>query len=270
MPQNTMENHNIYKQGTCLLTYTDDIRDKNDIPLKSNAIYTLISQDCDIVNTDSEKEPYVDLLLTKQNDTATENYRKGKNPRILHLNLDTNVLEYSIHDIVSVPKENLCKFEYDSSVVVTGENLSMLVSWLSNRYSRTAYPDEFNRRLRRNKTDKKIEKIMSQYGGNTKGIFVLLNTYGELPAESNYEFEFILLVEPRYYENEVAMEMIDECLEKIARCFDKLDEIKLISYKIRSMEDISLYDFLKYKKWDLDYLSYNENADGALGPKIDA
>ena len=162
---------NGWKQGSIISINSSNILDKNNILLESGAKYILVSQDCDIV-CDLNKEPFVELLYLKPIEQISGSFTKGKNPRILHLKFGNTFLECIIYKRAYLHKNTIAKLKPDTEFIVSDNNLSILVYWLSNRYTRKAYPDEFNRRLKRVKTDQKIVKIIDSLGKDIKGIFV--------------------------------------------------------------------------------------------------
>lgn len=59
-------------------------------------------------------------------------------------------------------KESLDGFDFQNTFFeLTGDNKKILKKWLGNRYTRAAFPDEFNMRLSKAKVSKITEKIIS-------------------------------------------------------------------------------------------------------------
>lgn len=129
---------NGWRQGSCLLVNNGDFLDNNKSPLKEG-LYVVISQDCDVVNHDLNKEPIVELLFMSEIKKEDGSLTNGKNPRKLHFQLQVDggnkCLECVIHDKFFLPRQHLANvipnneffvwdFDYISySVNADGETL---------------------------------------------------------------------------------------------------------------------------------------------------
>lgn len=256
---------NGWKQGSCLIIDHQQILDKNNNPLKKG-LYIIISQDCDVVNSSLDKEPFVEILFVTEITEVDGSLTNGKNPRILHFlgkNSDlAKHLQLVIHEKYFLPREHLVTLIPEENISLESESLEILIRWLANRYTRTAFPDAFNLRVRN--VVPKIKTILKQYGNNTYGLFVRLNTYKELDSGEIYKLFFYILFNPKHNENSSAIDEFDNCLEKISQQLSGLPGVEVIQSQRLSIDDISHFEYLKLKKWDFDYISYAANGDGEI------
>jgi hypothetical protein len=110
----------------------------------------VISHDCDLAQ-DEAIEPSVEVLVGRQIPSADGNYSYAKNARRLHLTL-TGGGEHIVVDLVagsknSILKQDLAEHQPEAALLMTGAEREILQRWLAARYRRSAFPDEFNRRL---------------------------------------------------------------------------------------------------------------------------
>lgn len=119
---------------------------KLNVELSEKSFCVVVTQDCDIVHEKKEEEPFVEFIIG--NPTDDKSCKNGKNPRKLHLENKEQILEFIIHNRFFVKKDSLVGFEFsDVLFELTSDNKKILKKWLGNRYTRAAFPDEFNIRL---------------------------------------------------------------------------------------------------------------------------
>lgn len=253
---------NGWKQGSCLLVENGQFIDKNNNRLKEG-LYVVISQDCDVVNHDLNKEPIIELLYMSEVKKEDGSLTNGKNPRKLHFKLQVDsgnkCLECIIHDKFFLPRQHLSSIVPHNKFFVKDGELAALIKWVTNRYARSAFPDIFNQRVK--SIIGEIKAILKAHGGNTLGIFVRLNTYNELDSSEKYKLFLNILFHPKYTDSSF-IEEFDSCLDKIIQQFSKVEGIEVVQAQRLSIDDLSHYEFLQLKKWDFDYVSYSVGADG--------
>lgn len=253
---------NGWRQGSCLVVNNGDFQDKNNNSLKEG-LYVVISQDCDVVNHDLNKEPIVELLFMSEIKKEDGSLTNGKNPRKLHFQLQVNgnikCLECVIHDKFFLPRQYLAGVVPDNNFFVKDEELAALIKWVANRYTRSAFPDAFNQRVK--SIIGEIKAILKAHGGKTLGLFVRLNTYNELDSSEKYKLILNILFYPKYSDGSF-VEEFDSCVDEIAQQFLEVEGVEVVQAQRLSIDDLSHYEFLKLKKWDFDYISYSVGADG--------
>lgn len=121
----------------------------------------LLTQDCDLVQN-LEKEPFVEFIAGYEVSSHNPSLFHGKNPRRLQVQAIANdrkqeMLDISIHDRFRIPKQELLRLSPDGDRQLSVRDRKLLTGWIAKRYTRHAFPDEFNRRLR--KSSKRMEKL---------------------------------------------------------------------------------------------------------------
>ena len=134
----------------------------------------VVSHDCDLAN-DPTGEPQVEVIVAKRIDSLDGNCTHSKTARKLHLEFQNQgesiFAELRATDKISIPKEKLCQFSPHPDIRLDTNNRSILQRWLAARYRRSAFPDEFDRRLKIAKLDKKIAKILEPHGNFIRALF---------------------------------------------------------------------------------------------------
>lgn len=247
---------NGWRQGCCLSITTDhNLLDKNGTALKKG-LYILISQDCDILNFAPEKEPYIELLFIELKNINGD-LTHGKNPRKLHIRVNQDKEKYGEclpYNRVFLRKENLINLSPHQDIQVKDKDLRVLITWLGKRYSRSAFPDTFNKRTK--DISKKIRNIIEKYAINSRGLYLRLNTEKELSEEEIYKLEFYLLIDPKEFEE--SKEQLYDGLEQIYQQLSNVPGIAIIKYALRTTQEINVYEFEELKPLDFDYLSFSE------------
>ena len=228
-------------------------------PVSGKQRFIAVSQDCDLL-ADQRREPYAEFAAGREIDADKPEYRHGRNLRVLHVAIAVDRwIEISIHDRFRVSKSGLAQVRIDGTARVMGANLEVLTGWIAKRYTRAAFPDTFNARLK--SVDKALEKLFkSGKGRNVTAIF--LNCADcELPEEEDYRVAIRILAPARVWENGLAQTDV-QSFER--RFYDILNGCAGISVEdARSMPegDFSYADLRKYKRLDVDYRSFSDNDD---------
>lgn len=259
---------NGWEQGSLLTIPHNNLIDKNKIPLRENTRYILISQNCDIIR-DAGKEPYLEFIPITILGKTNGSFEGGKNPRILHLDAGNISLECIAYERVYISKNDLEKIKPDQDAAIADGNLDILISWLCNRYARKAFPDEFNIRLGKNKTREKLIRLLDNYGKFICGIYIKLTPFNEIESPTDdYKLTLLFLVDPDHYKDADSMVKVDECFEATINWINKVKGIEVIvsESKVKSLDDISLYDFMQYYKWDFDFISHSGEDQGETLP----
>ena len=118
----------------------------------------IISQDCDILHHRIDDEPFIDFIAGCFN-KKDGNLFHGKNPRKLQIECGKKTIGFIIHDILRVKKIVFEKINPKHSfLALDKKDIKLIISWISKRYSRAAFPDEFMKRLSKSKQIDKAKR----------------------------------------------------------------------------------------------------------------
>ena len=218
-----------------------------------SCILILLTQDCDIVGSETN-EPYLEFLLGRNSNGSSDgNLKDGKNPRFLNIEENGIYYNFSIHDKFRILKSNFNKVFPDNTdtLKLSKENKRLVLVWVAKHYLREAFPDEFNKRLFSNKMFKKMHK--QAVLDKVSGIFINVEDE-ELPETEYYEVDVRLTFDkPLTNEEE---NQVNEIFEKIF----STESLFYSDIKIVSEDDFTIRDLRKYKRLDKDCYSLNGQA----------
>lgn len=219
----------------------------------------VISQSCDLFNKSLDEEPFADILLGFESAVCADatkrgNQTYGKNPRALCLELHRGEegtaiwVEFRPFWIVRVPRNDLLHRCPADSRYLTEAGLRILVRWLSQRYGRAAFPDEFNNRL--NKARKKLKAIHQRISLNVSALYARLHPEAEVEPGEKYSVDFLATV-PEAHAADVAA--VESEMHKLGKLLDKSGIEAEI--RVRSERQVPLSAIRSMKRLPLDSLS---------------
>lgn len=211
--------------------------------LHDNSIGVVVSHSCDIANA-LEAEPYIEivvgtLLTTPSNGSLTH----GKNNRRLHLSLDNNSEGYQTLELVITTKfyakkEVILQYEMqpNNCIQLSSSVHRTILRWLTTRYDRAAFPDNFNNLMgKKYKLHEKVKKILTQE--STNEIRGLLLKYKEKEKSTNvFHYDLVILVLYDTSKDPTAAEKIAQTVcEKITEKFQAIPETVQVDEKADSI-----------------------------------
>lgn len=239
-------------------------------PLEPEALVIIISQDCDILHHSYEGEPYVETLIARPlpGNQRNGNHFHGKNPRQLQfaLQTDTSTQLYSvnIHEKSRIDRKLLLEGLPEPSIQLDSVIIELLVRWTAKRYTRAAFPNEFNERCR--PAANRIRDRLQSKGELITAIFLELNSYEELELTQTYEVTIYATARRETCENEREEEIAIALVAMLEKQLNSCDGVEVKEADLRSEEDISLSDLRHLRRWDYDSLSYRDNDIQGMAP----
>lgn len=238
-----------------------------DLPVEQHAV-VVASHDCDLAQS-PHAEPLVEIIVGRMIERSDGNYTYAKTARKLHVQFSGNANFWG--DLVatakfSVPKSELCRFSPRTDAVLDAENRSIFQLWLASRYRRSAFPDEFEQRLKDSKLDAKISRVLKPHGESITGIFFDVDGGDEVKRDGpldTYRLEIYVLYGDAP-DPGAAAQIAETIATEIATAFEaKListkdgmwQQIELASCEAISEAALSYQSFRQLKRWRLDHLS---------------
>lgn len=237
----------------------------------------VITHDCDLPH---ESELCVEVIVAEMVVKEDPQLSYAKNPRRLHLayegiNTAPLILELRHGDRHSVPKADFAERAVkDHSLALPVDAKRILKQWLAARYGRPAFPNEFEKRLRKGKVERKIAKILEPDAKYLVGLFFDL---GEQRGTEAVEGEpYALSVSVVYDANEggadarraaerVAMQL-RELFENTYGKPDVATEIALDACEAVANTYLTLADLRRVDHWRLEYISLRDGEQGDFLP----
>lgn len=227
------------------------------------------SHDCDLAQA-PEWEPVVEVVIGRLVADKDGNCTHAKNARKLHVEFGGAAAlwtEFEATAKAHIAKLALNEFTPCPNAQLSSENRATFQLWLASRYRRSAFPDEFERRLsaKEFKLQERIAKAVKPHGELIVGVFFDVDEGTEVTREGpddTYALDITILhsADPDFEATERGAETAAKAIEKAFK--DKLfDPSKTWQHiELRICESVSesvltYQQFKQMKRWRLEHIS---------------
>jgi len=232
-------------------------------------VVIVASHDCDLAQA-AEGEPNIEVVIGRLVTDKDGNCTHAKNARKLHIEFGDAVVfwaEFEATAKVSIDKLKLNDFGPCADAPLSAENHAIFQMWLASRYRRSAFPDEFERRLtsKQFKLHEKIAKAVKPHGELIAGVFFDVDGGEEFAREGpddTYILDIIILhaADPDFDAAEKAAIAAAEAIktafeEKLFNPSKTWQHIELGSCDAISESVLTYQQFKLLKRWRLDHIS---------------
>lgn len=214
----------------------------------------VITHSCDLLQ-DADREPLVEIIAACQVEEIDPQCVNGRNPRTLHLPADSTTegccLEFEARNRIVADKNDLRSHHPVTNGGLTPSALRVLTKWIAKRYSRPAFPDEFNRRL--DAASKKLETLWKN--SKTKvitGVFVA-GAEGELSAAQDYVLEIRLTAPSTAWGDADSLKALEYVVRRLEEILGGCAGIAEVDVLAVPEEDFPMSDLRIFKRLDKDY-----------------
>ena len=229
----------------------------------------LTSHDCDIVNASIDKEPVVEVLRMSVAAIRKVDRRQswGRNPRTFQLASEAReapvVLSCSVHDRWTIPRALL--MQERPAACLPDKERRLVAEWLAKRYIRAAFPTEFDRRWRSKLKD--WQKLLRKHSEWMQGVYLRLDTLGELPTNTPYRCHLIVAVpHSKRGRGDSARRQV-EIEEEVQAFWDQFEScIECTGVDVLGTDEITLADIEPYQRFDVDWVSFEDET--AMTPSV--
>jgi hypothetical protein len=235
--------------------------------LPGDILLVVASQSCDVANNSEED---IEFSIARKIENIDGNYAFNKHPRILHIpayikNEDGIVseiyLELRANEKVCIPKKKLLELNIDEPcklMTLKNEIIDNYVDWLAARYKRPALPSEFDRRVDQAWGKKKRERDFLKSSEHIKGIYIEISPSEEIKENEAYSVNLLVLITDEAKESTGVFDDIETLIKSY---IDKMKTVRIntITHIIDIESRVSLASFNRYKRVNLDSLSYKNN-----------
>lgn len=226
------------------------------------------SHDCDLTQH-PDGEPVVEVVVGRLLAEKDGTYVHAKSARKLHVEFAGASAcwgEFEATAKVAIDKWALNEFRPRTDATLSPEDQATFQMWLASRYRRSAFPDEFERRLiRETKLNEKIAKAVKPHGELIMGVFFDVDGNVEVTRDGpddTYALDITILHQaaPDF---DAAEKAAAEAAKAIEKAFtDKLfsptktwQHIELRSCEPLSESVLTYQVFKQLKRWRLDHIS---------------
>lgn len=226
------------------------------------------SHDCDLTQH-PDGEPVVEVVVGRLLADKEGTYAHAKSARKLHVEFEGTSAcwgEFEATAKATLDKWLLNDFKPRKDATLSPEDHATFQMWLASRYRRSAFPDEFERRLmRETKLHDKITRAVKPYGELISGVFFDVDEGVEVTRvypDDTYTLDITILhrAEPDFDAAARAAEAAAKAIENAFK--DKLfapsntwQHIELRSCEPLSESVLTYQVFKQLKRWRLDHIS---------------
>lgn len=255
-----------WRQGSFLPSeFLMEVRDQDEgVASEKQCVGIVISQDCDLVHHSFDAEPFAEAVIGEQVDKLGGNYVHVKNPRCLHVSISTATgqkmaIEFKSKNRIQFDRTMLSNTSPTTEFSVDKDTVSNIAYWISRRYTRPAFPDAFNERV------KGLESALSSAFNNNEahksivGIWLSLSSYSELAEDEMYEVKVCVVVKDEdLSERSVSLfaQKVQDLIE--AHLAKEGTRIRVVGCKVLSDDEFTIYDERKMRRWDFDDLTIRD------------
>lgn len=233
----------------------------------------VISQDCDLVQSSWEKEPFAELLRIRIAGNGNLPLPWGQNPR--EIQFDDPPQEHkptkyvsTVHERYSISRRFLANAQPDTTRVISEENVKRLCLWVSRRYVRAAFPNNFNARIKR-----KMDELAKKQSFLDTNRDLLTAVYMRVPdnecaVDETYEIFVWGTMKIDDYQDASKREIGQRVMDLIEATLDECGGIEINECLLKSEQDVSLDHLRTWKRWDYDVLSLKPKTKDGKWPSV--
>jgi hypothetical protein len=236
--------------------------------------WMVISQDCDLLQPDLSKEPFVELIRIRPASGSHLPPAWGQSPREMQFNDPPGLnggtrFVCSVHDRVRIDRQYLQNQKPDHDREFNKENVKRICHWISRRYVRAAFPDAFNDRVKPSLdslTDKKSQ--LNKMSDLLTGVYIRVSE-AELEIDEDYEVIIWASMRPQDYEDYDRNTEAQELLGLLESTLGSCRGIEIVECELKSEQEITLDHLRTWKRWDFDVLSLRPKKKSDPLPPVD-
>lgn len=231
----------------------------------------IVSQNCDLVQGSFENEPWFEVLcIHPLNGEPNGGYLGGKNSRRIEFSTtafgDNSGNWYALpHERHLIDRQLLLE-DIGPTESIDDQTLKMILSWLSRRYTRVAFPEAFVQRMDARKSQ--IGKKFARLNPLVANVYIRLDPFEEIGTEDSYTVELILVMDAKDFDDQEKYQQCEEIRKQLEGQLAKCDGIEVEDIGIESTADVTIEDLKGYREWDYSYLSFRDPVNAATSIQI--
>jgi hypothetical protein len=263
------ERNTPWRQGNVVPIEVAKILDLLPKDAPDEAIFVVISHDCDLAQPPGT-EANVEIIVGHLIPSVDGNFSYAKNARRLHLTFNGGASHISVDLLATqklvVQKVLLAGYAPADEIRLTAIELTILQRWLAARYRRSAFPDEFDKRLEDTGLHNRISKILKTSSDMISAVYFDVDEGQDLTksgADDVYSLGIYLLYstekDPNAAESvaKAAKDAIKKAFQE--KCFTKASgawhDIELVECEAIADRAMTVQQAELLKRWSADHLS---------------
>lgn len=227
--------------------------------------------DCALINPNPDAEPWAQCLICWPCNTD-QSYIHAKDPRKYHFSLilsgEEKSMEVTALSFCQLEKEILMREPPIGDVEWCQHGLEIMLNWVTNRYDQPTFPDAFNRKMEKIKSNLKSLSRNPDFNKYCSGIYINLEPFEEIAPQQIYTIKvFVTFPEMdgrtlKEFNKTVGPNLTS----RLRTIFKKLEKQEIT---VLNIDTIPEGEFTKaeerdYKRWSLENFTYE--IDGLDAP----
>lgn len=232
----------------------------------SDDLVMVITQDCDLVTSNDDEQPDVELIILRSINEAKVDSSKlhRKHPRLLHISIGGRHYEAWARRRYWIPRAALAEYVPEDHFPV--EKIREVAHWLIDAYIRPAFPDEFNRRAAAQRSSIR-NKLKGRAARSLSGLYLVVNPDEELEEGAEYEVILVATMTSASYPESQVRISVQGLVDGIAAKLNACPGIVVVEDHLKPESEISLDDLRYLRRWDTADLSYRDKPIGESAPR---
>jgi hypothetical protein len=240
----------------------------------------VITHDCDLPHKAEQSVEVIVADKVVRSPMPDPQLSYAKNPRKIHLIYEesggsTLILELQHNNRCSIQKADFAKHAIkDDNLTLPDMEKRTLKQWLAARYGRVAFPDEFEKRLRRldgkYNVVQRIGKILESESKYLVGLFFNLGEQRGIEVIEGDPYALSVSVvydsieggsQARLAAEDIASQL-RELFERVYSKADVATELAIDACEAVADTEITLADLRRVDQWRLEYVSLQDDDQG--------
>lgn len=223
-------------------------------PTTDNDHAMVVSQSCDLVHHDLGNEPSAAILVLKSVSSGKSEVMHGRNPRLLHFQAtDGRWFEAWAWNQIAIPRDHLAEKAAAVAVELAPKVLRCVIDWLAKRFTRIAFPDNFNDALK--PQSKAIGKLLKKNHELFTEILLHISPFDELRTNQHYELACYLLMAAEVHDEPKQLAEACAVAAKLEKLF-KDCKLGVMECSPVSEATLTVAELNELVHWDYDHLTH--------------
>lgn len=228
-------------------------------PTTEDDFAMVVSQSCDLVHHDPVNEPTAAILVLKSVDFGNPDLLHGRNPRQLQFpTLDGPWMEARAWNQTTIPRELLAQREISGRIGISPKVLRVVLEWLAKRFTRIAFPDDFNDALK--PKSNALGKLFKNNHQLFSEILLSISPFDELSVDQHYQVACYLLMESEVHDNPKHLSEARAVAAKLEKFFEECG-MEVMECTPISEGEMKVAEFNLLLNWDYDHLTARASID---------
>jgi hypothetical protein len=228
--------------------------------IREGDVLIAVTQSCDILNSGSESEPHIEVLVARRIAKVHGRFTHGKHPRRYNLTCacgEDHRYEIGVRDRNFIKRSALdhCKI---LNCELHPQLVRNLAFWHGRRYFRSAFPTGFDRRID-SRTRAKLHALLEGTHSLFMGIYFDLDPRKEILEDEEYNLKIYMVVDPEKMKNPSIRDEVSNIATQFESTLSSCPGINIPECEPVAADGLDLYTVSNSISFDqFDFLSTPE------------